>query len=136
MAFGSGLGELLLEQHPVGQTGDGVVMRQAFQLRLRTLQLAVTLPQLALLAVDLCDEQAEQAAASQSEPEQRRVEQACVLVVLLALDIHMPKGHGHADTGQGNADRQQAAKGPSQRAGGRFLFVGHRGMDGVISLQA
>jgi len=103
-------------------------MRQALQLRLGALQLAVTLSQLALLAVDLRDEQAEQAAAGQGEPEQRRVEQACDLVVLLALDIHVPKGHGHANTGQGNAHRQQAAEGPSQRAGGLFLFVGHRGI--------
>jgi hypothetical protein len=63
------------EQHAVGQPGDGVVVGQPLQLGLVLTQLAVTQRQQALLAVELGDEQAEQAGGGQGKQEQRRGKQ-------------------------------------------------------------
>ncbi|MNH29252.1 hypothetical protein D3C79_894730 [compost metagenome] len=71
IALENGIGQLLLEQHAVGQAGDGVVVGQPLKLRLGAAQFSIALLQLALLAVDQGQEQAGQARTGQGEPEQR-----------------------------------------------------------------
>ncbi|MNJ37714.1 hypothetical protein D3C77_325450 [compost metagenome] len=62
--------QALVEQHPVRQTGDHVIMGQALQLRLGLLEFAVAQVDQVVAAVELGDKDTEQPGTGQCKQEQ------------------------------------------------------------------